>query len=215
MSRRDDYNPRFGRDGQYVSKDEFSVDGKSWNYRDPANLTGVRPGTGRPGAYYGPNNYNPNANKAFDPLYDYSYGTVRDAAKELGIKNVDEKDEVAKLTSYISEPRATVSDLEELEKRLAEMDNAMMKQSADDEDVLEDLDEETYTPSKELSAANSLVDETESDILSGLKSSSIFKTAEPEEKANMLSDQYILKLGEQMKPSIQKNIRNANAVLRG
>ena len=36
-----------------------------------------------------------------NPLYDYSYGQVRDAAKAVGIKNVDEKKEVNSILDYI------------------------------------------------------------------------------------------------------------------
>ena len=40
-----------------------------------------------------------------NPLYDYSYGQVRDAAKAVGIKNVDEKKEVNSILDYIQNPK--------------------------------------------------------------------------------------------------------------
>jgi len=95
-----DYNPKYGRNGR-VGKDDLSFDGKSWNYRDPENYTAKRPGQTRPGANYGDNDYNPNAYEMFDPLYDYAYGDVRDAADALEIGNFNKKDEVARTVEYL------------------------------------------------------------------------------------------------------------------
>jgi hypothetical protein len=40
------------------------------------------------------------------PLYDYSFGQVRDAAQALGIKNVNKQREVEDILNYIRNPRA-------------------------------------------------------------------------------------------------------------
>lgn len=88
------YNPRFGTNGR-VGKDDFSIDGKSWDYRDPNNRP-VRTPVNR-----GEDLVNENAYSMTNPLYDYSYGQVRDAAKKLGIGNVDEQAEVDELLKYI------------------------------------------------------------------------------------------------------------------
>ena len=95
----DDYNPRFGfgRSGR-VNKDDFSIDGKSWEYRNPKNYND------NDSEWSSANDtYNNNAIAITNPLYDYNYGTVRDAAKKLGIGNVDEKAEVDQLLKYIQE----------------------------------------------------------------------------------------------------------------
>lgn len=96
-----DYNPKYGYGSGRVGKDDLSFDGKSWNYRDPSNLVAKRPGRTRPGANYGPNDYNPNAYEMFDPLYDYAYGDVRDAADALGIGNFNKKKEVDETIAYL------------------------------------------------------------------------------------------------------------------
>ena len=92
----DDYNPRIGIRGR-VNKDDFSIDGKSWEYRNPDNFNdGQDRASDKP-------TYNRDALSLTNPLYDYDFGTVRDAAKKLGIGNVDEKAEVDQLLKYIQE----------------------------------------------------------------------------------------------------------------
>lgn len=95
--RSDDYNPRFGNNGR-VNKNDFSIDGKSWEYRNPKNYNDNDSEWSS-----AKDTYNSNAIAATNPLYDYDYGTVRDAAKKLGIGNVDEKAEVDQLLKYIQE----------------------------------------------------------------------------------------------------------------
>ena len=70
-----------------VGKNDFSIDGKSWDYRDPGNYNDSR--GGRSGEFSDDDDYNSNAYEYTNPLYDYDYGTVRDAASALGIGNVD------------------------------------------------------------------------------------------------------------------------------
>ena len=91
------YNPRVGTKFGRVGKEDFSIDGKSWEYRNPANFN-----DGRDRASDDPT-YNRDASSMTNPLYDYSYGQIRDAAKELGIGNVDEQAEVDQLLKYIQE----------------------------------------------------------------------------------------------------------------
>lgn len=92
----DDYNPRIGIRGR-VNKDDFSIDGKSWEYRNPDNFNdGQDRASDKP-------TYNRDASSMTNPLYDYSYGQIRDAAKELGIGNVDEQAEVDQLLKYMQE----------------------------------------------------------------------------------------------------------------
>ena len=93
------YNPKYGRGRSgRVGKDDFSIDGRSWNYRDPKNQQAIdSQQEGRRHAV----TINQNSYKIANPLYDYDFGTVRDAAKALGIGNVDEKKEVRKILKYI------------------------------------------------------------------------------------------------------------------
>ena len=84
------------------NKEEFklSIDGKDFDYRDPRKTTTA--------TYYSKGDReegNPNAYNMTNPLYDYSYGQVRDAAKAVGIKNVDEKKEVNSILDYIQNPK--------------------------------------------------------------------------------------------------------------
>lgn len=88
-------------------KDEFklSIDGKDWTYRSPRNHSMIQ--------RYGHRNKgnkiiggNPHAYDMTNPLYDYSYGTVRDAAQAKGINNVNSQKEVDTILSHIQNPVA-------------------------------------------------------------------------------------------------------------
>lgn len=96
-----DYNPKYGYGSGRVGKDDLSFDGKSWNYRDPDNFVGKRPGSTRPGANYGDDDYNPHAYEMLDPLYNFSFGDVEMAAKELGIGNYNKKEEVDRTIEFL------------------------------------------------------------------------------------------------------------------
>lgn len=96
------YNPRVGRGpGGFVNKEDFSIDGKSWAYRDPDNYDRRR--TFQRDGDEG----NQNAYDFTNPLYDYSYGQARDAAEALGIGNVNKQEEVDQLLSYMKGDRPT------------------------------------------------------------------------------------------------------------
>ena len=94
------YNPMMGagRTGR-VQKDEFSIDGKSWNYRDPYNQAQIR--RQNLGNERENDTINEHSSTMTNPLYDYSYGQTRDAAKALGIGNVDEQAEVDQIIDYM------------------------------------------------------------------------------------------------------------------
>ena len=98
-TRRDEYDGHEYKGGPN-STDGFTIDGKSWDYRDPANFNdGQDRASDKP-------TYNRDAYSMTNPLYEYSYGQVRDAAKSLGIQNVDEKDEVDQIIGRIQSPPA-------------------------------------------------------------------------------------------------------------
>lgn len=96
----EDYNPKYGRAGGRVGKKDFSIDGRSWNHRDPSKHNN-KTQWARSDRGINPNPRNTNAYKIANALYDYDYGTVRDAAKELGIGNVDERKEVDQIIAHI------------------------------------------------------------------------------------------------------------------
>lgn len=96
------YNPRYGDAGGRVGKGDFSIDGKSWNYRDPYNQASRdRQRSGWSGRGQDPGAINDDAQDYANPLYDYSYGQVRDAAKQLGIGNVNKEKEVTSIIDHI------------------------------------------------------------------------------------------------------------------
>ena len=90
------YSPRYGSATGRVQKDEFSIDGKSWEHRNPGTLNaGYKKGTA------GDHTHNRHASNDWNPLYDYSFGQVRDAAKQLGIGNVNKQEEVTSIIDHI------------------------------------------------------------------------------------------------------------------
>lgn len=100
---RGNYSERDGGPGGRVGKKDFSVDGRSWNFRDPRNQQSID--KANQNREKGRVVVNPQSVEKFDALYDYDFGTVRDAAKELGIGNVDEKKEVKQILKYIQQGR--------------------------------------------------------------------------------------------------------------
>jgi len=92
------YNPKYGNNGR-VGKDDFSIDGKSWAYRDPENYNDNDSEWSS-----AKDTYNSNAYGYTNPLYDYSYGQARDAGLALGINNVDSAEEVERIIDYIQNP---------------------------------------------------------------------------------------------------------------
>ena len=82
---------------------DFSIDGKSFHYRDPRNPESndyaIAQRSGDNGS--AEDNVSKNAYEYTNPLYDYSYGQVRDAAKELDISNVNSQEEVDQLLKQV------------------------------------------------------------------------------------------------------------------
>ena len=111
-----------------MGKKKFTIDGRSFAYRDPNNpamfekidreeLTALRNErfrqTGSPGGNFPYNN--PHSYSFTNPLYDYDESTVKKAAKKLGIQNVDEREEVSKILDFIrgSESKSVKEEPEE------------------------------------------------------------------------------------------------------
>ena len=98
-----DYNPRVGTRHGRVKSEDFSIDGRSWNYRDPYNEEMINSQDANNEKARG-ERINDEAYTIANPLYDYSFGQVRDAAAELGIGNVDKKKEVNQIIKRIQNP---------------------------------------------------------------------------------------------------------------
>jgi hypothetical protein len=99
------YLPNNGRKattGKYSTED-LSIDGKSFWYRDPTNpdANDAIQANYRGDSGSAEDNVSRNAYEYTNPLYDYSYGQVRDAAKELEIGNVNSKGDVKQLLKQI------------------------------------------------------------------------------------------------------------------
>lgn len=98
-----DYNPRVGTRYGRVKKEDFSIDGRSWDYRDPYNQAQIdKQNNNREKGRR--DTVSENAYTIANPLYDYSFGQVRDAAADLGIGNVDKKKEVNQIIKRIQNP---------------------------------------------------------------------------------------------------------------
>jgi len=82
---------------------ELSIDGKSFHYRDPRNPESNEAvqANYRGDSGSAEDNMSKNAYAYTNPLYDYSYGQVRDAAKDLDIGNVNSKGEVKQILNRI------------------------------------------------------------------------------------------------------------------
>mgnify|MGYP001220538961 CR=1 FL=1 len=97
------FNERTGGNNGRLHDDQFSIDGRSWDYRDPRNQREIdRANVGRERGNLA---VNPQSDRRYDDLYNYDFGTVRDAARSLGIGNVDEGKEVRQILEYIQEGR--------------------------------------------------------------------------------------------------------------
>jgi len=92
------FNERTGGNRGRLHDDQFSIKGRSWDYRDPRNQENIaRANSGGEDMV----TVNPESDRMFDDLYDYGFGRVRDAAKALDIGNVDEQQEVDDILKYI------------------------------------------------------------------------------------------------------------------
>ncbi len=83
----------------------LTIDGRPWEYRDPKNkkYNEQYQADRRGDDGSAEDDFNRHSYKWTNDLYDYSKGSVQDAAKALGIGNVDEKKEVKRILNYIQE----------------------------------------------------------------------------------------------------------------
>ena len=142
------YNPKYGIGGR-VTKDDFSIDGKSWDYRDPENLSKASgQSRGDRGFVSGRDDVNPNSYDYTNKLYDYSYGAVRDASAAVNVTNVNSKGDVKQLLDYLQNgPKEETPEAPEMPKVDEQQSDAAV---------------EPYTPSAELTKAREKVQAWES-----------------------------------------------------
>ena len=82
---------------------ELSIDGRPISYRDPNNPDMRQTLVDSSDEDY---EANPHAYNMMNPLYDYSYGDLRKAGEALNISNVNDKEEVEEMLSYLSKPQS-------------------------------------------------------------------------------------------------------------
>ncbi|MDB4682241.1 hypothetical protein OAE68_01025 [Synechococcus sp. AH-551-A10] len=86
----------------------FTIDGKDFSYRDPG-ISNSYSTSRKPDNRYGDfDGGNSNAYEYTNPLYQYSQGRVSDAARALGIGNVNSKKEVNQILGQIRNPQSSV-----------------------------------------------------------------------------------------------------------
>lgn len=86
----------------------FTIEGKDFSYRDPG-ISNSYSTSRRPDSRYGDfDGGNSNAYEYTNPLYQYSQGRVSDAARALGIGNVNSKKEVNQILGQIRNPQSSV-----------------------------------------------------------------------------------------------------------
>jgi len=106
-TRREEYDG-YEYKGGPDSTEDLAIDGKSFSYRDPNADKHVDYMSGRGPAMSG-KTINKDAYQMTNPLYEYSYGQIRDAAKAQGIQNINEKDEVDSILKHIQSPPPAVT----------------------------------------------------------------------------------------------------------
>ena len=146
MSNHKNGNWRTGNAYGRVGKDTFSIDGKSWDYRDPNNYDRRRT------VQRNEDEGNPNAYEFTNPLYDYAPGRVRDTAQALEIGNVNSPEEVERILTALREGTTATKGTEpEIDKK------PKVKKP-------KSLLPKNYTPSEETTAAKNFVDQYEKSI---------------------------------------------------
>lgn len=187
-----DYNPRVGTRYGRVKSEDFSIDGRSWDYRDPYNQEqidkqNINREKGRR------DTISNNAYTKANPLYDYSFGQVRDAAAALGIDNVDKGKEVRQIIKHIQNPTPTTTAAPETPKKNKN------KNKSDDARLAAPTEPVNTVLSKEAREANAFVAAHNemtignSNPLAGIAVSNQAGVSSPE--AGAFKNQFQLKLG--------------------
>lgn len=185
-----DYNPRVGTRYGRVKSEDFSIDGRSWNYRDPYNQEMINRQDMNNEKARG-ERINDEAYTKANPLYDYSFGQVRDAAKALGIGNVDKGKEVRQIIKHIQNPTTTAApETPKKNKNKNKSDDARL--AAPTEPVKTVLSKEASEANAFVAAHNEMTIGN-SNPLAGIAVSNQAGVSSPE--AGAFKNQFQLKLG--------------------
>ena len=197
------YNPKYGIDGR-VGKNDFSIDGKSWNYRDPENTDSndyVQANyRGDDGS--AEDNRSKNAYAYTNPLYDYDYGQVRDAAAELNISNVNNRKDVKLILKQIrgeNKPKA-----EEFKEDFIE------KKVKPEKPFVPTKQDFTYSP--DLQDAYDREDERKALAITSTPATATPQIASTTSQA--FTDQFKNQIKRNLKPNLAYSLNNAGKTLR-
>ena len=160
MSRSSEYN-RITFEPEY----DLSIDGRDLSYRDPNNPDMRRTLVDSSDEEY---EANPHAYGMTNALYDYSYGEIRKAGQALGIKNVDEPEEVEEMLAYMAKPSAMEEAKEE------QMDEAVEPETTTP--LTDELADKDAPLSEEVQAATDFLAENVAAIRDGIYNDSYRRT---------------------------------------
>ena len=105
MSRRKEYDSFT----DYEPPHTVTFDGQSYDYRDPDNQAMIEDQIRGDDAYDGISRdkiKNENSYNKFDPLYAFNEGQINMAGQALGIKNIDDPEEVDRMLEYLYKPKS-------------------------------------------------------------------------------------------------------------
>jgi|TARA_R100000081_G_scaffold15974_1_gene6641 hypothetical protein len=112
MSRRSEYDSYT----DYEPPFKVSFDGKSYDYRDPDNQAMIDEQVRGDDAYDGVSRdkiKNQHSYNLFDPLYAFGEGEINMAGQALGIKNIDDPEEVDRMLEYLYKPKSFAEEAKE------------------------------------------------------------------------------------------------------
>ena len=118
MSRRSEYDSYT----DYEPPFKVSFDGKSYDYRDPDNQAMIDEQVRGDDAYDGVSRdkiKNQHSYNLFDPLYAFGEGEINMAGQALGIKNIDDPEEVDRMLEYLYKPKSFAEEAKEAEEKEA------------------------------------------------------------------------------------------------
>lgn len=118
MSRRKEYDSFT----DYEPPHRVTLDGQSYDYRDPDNQAMIDEQVRGDDAYDGVSRdkiKNQHSYNLFDPLYAFGEGEINMAGQALGIKNIDDPEEVDRMLEYLYKPKSFAEEAKETEEAVS------------------------------------------------------------------------------------------------